>query len=250
MRRTTCFLAILMLSIGLLWAKDFWKEKPYTEWTQEEARKMVSDSPWAHAVRIISPMATALSAPPATDTGGAMSTTGGGGYGPVAGGQPGTPSGQMAEGGAPVPETVYNVWWYSARTWRQGMARLQQLRGTASAEQAKDFVENRPAEYVIAVRGDDMRAFQGVSEDALRSGTYLRARRAKRKLAPARVEMQRTADGQRLSTVLFHFPRTVEGEPFIAPDEKGVDFVCDIKGLSISTSFDVRNMKAGGELDL
>ena len=250
MRKTVCFLGILMLSIGLLWAKDFWKEKPSTEWTQEEARKMVSESPWARLVRITSPAAADLSAPTPSETGGAMATTSGGGYSSVAGGQPATPSGTPGEGSAPVPETLYNVWWYSARTWRQGMARFQQLRGSLSADQAKSFVETRPSEYVIAVRGDDMRAFQGVSDDVLRGGTYLRARRTKHKLAPSRIELQRSPDGQRISMILFYFPRTVEGEPFVAPDEKGVDFVCEIKGLSLSTTFDVRNMKAWNELDL
>lgn len=251
MRKTVCLIAILMLSLGLLWAKDFWKDKPYTEWTQEEARKMVFDSPWARQVRFAQPSAEPLGGPMTPSPGGAAAGTGGGGYGApgMVGGQQGI--GQETSGTGPQgPETVYLVQWYSARTWRQGMARFQQLRGTVSAEEAKKFVDTAPADYIIALTGSDMRAFQTVNEDTLRNVSYLRARRSKRKLQPMRVEIQRAADGQRVSSILFYFPRMVEGQPFVTPDEKGVDFGCEMKAHSIATTFDVRNMKAGNELDL
>jgi hypothetical protein len=29
-----------------LWAKDFWEEKPFNSWTEKEALRILSDSPW------------------------------------------------------------------------------------------------------------------------------------------------------------------------------------------------------------
>jgi hypothetical protein len=28
-------------------AQDFWKKKPYTEWSEKECRRLLEDSPWA-----------------------------------------------------------------------------------------------------------------------------------------------------------------------------------------------------------
>jgi uncharacterized membrane protein YgcG len=33
--------------VTVLTAADFWTKKPYTDWTDEESQKMVTDSPWA-----------------------------------------------------------------------------------------------------------------------------------------------------------------------------------------------------------
>lgn len=247
MRRLIYFSLAMILSVGILFAKDFWKEKPYSEWTQEEARRMVFDSPWGHIVRITTLAGAPLggtTTPEVGGSGGPTSTTAGtGGYPGLGGEQPGTPGGAAAE-------LLYNVWWTSAKTFREGFARFQQLRGAMSAEQAKQFAEMRSAEYVIALRGDNMSAFQGTSEDMLRSITYLRPRRTKKKMAPTKVEIQRSPDGQRITTILFMFPRAVNGEPVISPEEKGVDFVCEMKEHSIATTFEVRNMKAGADFDL
>jgi hypothetical protein len=46
----------LLLFPGLLLtiaAKDFWESKPFTQWTEEDAMKMLSDSPWVRTVSVL-----------------------------------------------------------------------------------------------------------------------------------------------------------------------------------------------------
>lgn len=33
---------------GLLWAKDFWQQKDYPQWSAKECNRLLSQSPWAH----------------------------------------------------------------------------------------------------------------------------------------------------------------------------------------------------------
>ena len=38
---------LVLLGSSVVWAGDPWKEKPYTEWTEKECRKLLQNSPWA-----------------------------------------------------------------------------------------------------------------------------------------------------------------------------------------------------------
>jgi len=41
------FITLLgLLCLLRLSAKDFWEEKPFTQWTEKQAQKILSDSPW------------------------------------------------------------------------------------------------------------------------------------------------------------------------------------------------------------
>ena len=47
-----CLLSVLPVA---LWAKDFWEEKPFTSWSQKEALRILSDSPWGKIQHITLP---------------------------------------------------------------------------------------------------------------------------------------------------------------------------------------------------
>src|ERR1700733_2327727 len=63
-----------------LWAADVWQAKPFTEWSDKDIAKIMSDSPWAKKVSVTLP------------------TSGRGGGGPPAGG-PGGGGGGGGRGG-------------------------------------------------------------------------------------------------------------------------------------------------------
>ena len=48
-------LALILAGAGatLLCAADFWQTKKYSEWTEKEVNKILSDSPWSHPVEIL-----------------------------------------------------------------------------------------------------------------------------------------------------------------------------------------------------
>ena len=51
MRRIIVSLTALLLAVSL-WADDPWKSKPYTDWSEEVARKILNDSPWAKGTKV------------------------------------------------------------------------------------------------------------------------------------------------------------------------------------------------------
>ena len=44
-------LSLLTLAVSL-WAADFWVAKPYTEWSEKDATKLVKSSPWAKEITV------------------------------------------------------------------------------------------------------------------------------------------------------------------------------------------------------
>ncbi len=83
----------LLTGAVLLFAADFWEKKPYTEWTEKEARRVVTDSPWARNANVTFGGGVG-------DTGeGGMGRPGGGMGGPGGGGMGGPGGGMGGPGG-------------------------------------------------------------------------------------------------------------------------------------------------------
>src|SRR6185312_7044457 len=47
MKRTLTVGALVLTLACLAMAADFWNSKPYTKWSQSDAARMLTDSPWA-----------------------------------------------------------------------------------------------------------------------------------------------------------------------------------------------------------
>lgn len=251
-KRLVALLAILLLAANLS-AGDPWKDKSYKQWDEKDVRKILLDSPWAKEVRVSAPWQGAggreLSTP---------APPGGGGYGegasggaPMAGGRASGGPGEAEQAGS--PQAIFVVRWVSSWTVRQAMARGAVLRGTPEAE-AEQIVAQEVPEYVVAVLGRDMTSFAKAEESGLKEKSYLvvKKAKAKAKLAPSRVEVQRArsssdqpqaAGAAAISAVIFYFPKkTAAGEPALAADEKSVEFVCEAGGAQIKTSFELQKM--------
>jgi hypothetical protein len=55
MKRLHLLIVTLLLSLGIGVAyavSDYWADKPYTKWSEKEAKHMLSDSPWAKTVTL------------------------------------------------------------------------------------------------------------------------------------------------------------------------------------------------------
>src|SRR4029078_10153067 len=119
-RRAASIIAILranmrpLLSIASIWilacaslaASEFWDAKPFLEWSDKEAQKILSDSPWAALIAVPLPNRGPV---PTADTGG--SGRGGGGRG-----------GGGAEGFGPGPQRVrLTISWRSALPLKQAV---------------------------------------------------------------------------------------------------------------------------------
>ena len=159
--RATVFLAVLLLA-ATAWAGDLWKEKPYKEWNEKEASKVLGDSPWSKVVSVNATWKgrqldrdTAARGTPGEQSGGAR-----GAYS-ERGATTERPGGASSdEPQAQALEAKFLVRWTSARTLRQALARLAVLRGAVQESDAEKFLVQEPPEYEVSVLGPDMTPFQ------------------------------------------------------------------------------------------
>ncbi len=268
--RRTAGLAFILALVAVLTvvAKDFWVDKPFTDWNEKEVRKILSDSPWAKIERVTLPgsertssdsrVARAGSIPPpvATQGGGGGRSPGGGGGGDMrAGGS------QQASGGPAAAPGVYGadtgsanqsvplqVTWFSSIKVRQAMGRLGQLQGNLSADQVNKFVQQPVDQYIIAVSGPQMKPLEEANLENLKGTTFLLSKKDKNKKVGLKeyVSPKDRKDG----LALFVFPRTVGGKPSVDPADEEVQFVAEPSGLRIKTAFKLAKMMTDGKLDI
>ncbi len=209
----------ILLSAILLWAGEAWQDKPYTEWSREEVRRILSDSPWVRPVSIARHM-----------TGKRPSDVGPGVTTPI--------------------ETWANwslaVQWRSSLTVRQALVRQRQLEGRHDEEEAGRFLAEQPSDYVVMVfaPGD---LFKDLDEDSIRASAQLELGDKKHRMPAATA---RLVEAWPTAVVAFHFPREADGKPVINEQTRKVRFSCQSKDGRVSATFDLRKMVRDGNPDL
>lgn len=253
-------LMVMFLALAA-WAgggDEFWEERPYQEWTPAEVQTIIVRSPWSQTVRT-------EGVQPGYDWGGGSRAEAGGPQ-PSTGPAAATSTGEIPRAGGrgedvlagsssaqPGAKTYY-VLWSSAQTVRRALARNRVLQGLATPEQVAAALEQPVTSYAVTIIGVDLSAFNRVPPEPLKTQTYLQASKQKKsKLHPERVEIARSGPAETIASVTFYFPRELEsGEPFLIPEEKKVEFRCEVKeaGIEIKAGFELKHMTIAGERDL
>ena len=238
-RRFAALMAAYLLAASV-WAGDPWKDKAYKQWDEKDIRKVMTESPWVRAVQVENTWgdASVVKAPTLGASGTAASSD----------------PRDIARGATPItgtlPEAVFVLHWASSRTIRRAQARRAILRGIQEAD-AEKFLAQDLAEYQVVVLGADMTPFAKVEEKELKQKSYLGLRRAKTRLLPERIQIERTPDGAKVVAVHFYFAKKTEaGQATFSADERGADFVCQAGKIALKTNFDFQRMTDNQGLDL
>jgi hypothetical protein len=230
------FLTALLVS-GLALGEDFWVKKDYTQWTDEDVRKILKDSPWAKEVIVTAPPGAGLDAvAPASNRsiGGidaensAPAPRGGRGGRGARGGDTGENS------GPPAVLLTLNISWRSALPLRKALAKNRaDLQGTLDHED-----EN----YVIVLSGLPARMTRAIqNSEELKQSTLRRGRKPPIRLAAVDVSPHtQTVD------VIFAFPRTER----ITAEDKDVEVVLKVAQLEVKKKFSLKEMVYNGKLEL
>jgi hypothetical protein len=194
--------ALLVIGLSALFAADFWEKKTYYEWSDKECAKMLTDSPWAWELKLLSEVD--LSKSDATE-------------------------GQQY--------ISYLIQLRSALPIRQAMVRQGQIANkydSLSNDQKQAFDKNVEAflnadysdKVVINVAYstniqrlnlDMMRAWQSKTMDVLKNSVFLYAGKGeKAKLLDFKVAQGAQQEFQ------FIFPREVEGKPVLTEKDKSL----------------------------
>jgi len=215
-------LAIYTVGSATIAAADFWTIRPFTEWTDKEARSIFEGSPWAALVSVPLPPAGPV---PSGDV--------------AAGGRGGGRGGDDSFG--PGPRRVrITISWRSALPVKQAIVRTQLKAGGAPTADQQTFLAQAEQYYVIAI--------QGVPPQYVRPGngatveSFLR-RNGKTPIAAEQASSQPSAGG---ATLLIGFPRT-DG---ITLEDGEVEFVAKFDGLEVKRKFKLKDMLFDGTLAL
>jgi len=223
---------------ALAWAGgDPWKTKPFEQWNENDIRQILHDSPWAKVEYV--PVEWKAGGGGKSEMGRAPEGTVSAAQGPAGGA---TNVGQQAMG-TPAGQAAFYLRWNSSRTTREALVRDGVLSGQIKQDEVAKYLSAPIANYEVVVVGPDMSPFGSISEDDLKAKSYLRGKQSKVKVNATSVQISRSADGRQVAAVMFSFPRkTADGKDVAAPDEKGLQFSCNIKDLDLSTTFDPRKM--------
>lgn len=245
MKKLLPFLFIFAIS---LWAADFWVSKPYTEWTDKEVQKLLSNSPWSKEVVVSLGGAGGGSGKGSRKGGGGGGGGGEGGFdgpamGPGGGGGAGGRGVQEVGGGAPstgTPSMTLVVSWRTALPLREAIARQKFGSEAGTSPDAKRVIEEPQKYYVIVVNGLPARMGRGGPEmkEALMKNSSLTIK-GKEPVAPEDIQSGGTA-------ALFLFPKTLA----IDMDDKEVEFSTRLGQTVVKTKFKVKDMVFNGKLDL
>lgn len=193
-----------------------WDKKPYTEWSEKEAMKLLNDSPWAQTQAF-----TDTSRQASTTRSGAGSTT------------------AIAD----IVNVNFRIRFLSAKPTRQAVVRAMELqqKGNISEQLAaklKDFASADFPDYIVLTVSADSDKPSNLLQQAnailyklsiteLKNTTYLVIRDGKRLFLKEYQPPGKDGLGAR-----FIFPRVVDGQPFITAESGDVLFHADLSGGS------------------
>ena len=240
-RIVLCSLLVLLLVAGAALAEDFWVKKEYMQWSEEEVKTVMTDSPWAKDVTVSAPMSSIggrgqprdgekSAAPdvenPAPSSGRPRRTAGGGDEG---------------DGGGRQGLLTLNISWRSALPYRKAVVRSRLGAGKAIPPEAQELVTANQADYVIVVSGVPAGMASSLSAANMERST-IRAGKKPAVTAKA-MDLQRHT---RTVDIIYVFPKTQS----ITPDDKEIEVVLRIGPVEAKKKFNLKDMVYDGKLEM
>jgi hypothetical protein len=263
----------------MLFASDFWKSKDYTQWTDEEINKVLTDSPWAKE-KTVQPQQSTMGRRGGMGRGGGGMGRGGGiglpggggGYPGGGGGYPGGGGGYPQGGGsgngdgAQASPMNLTIRWESALPIQNALTR----EGASASVELKAATEATEKYYVVSVLGlrmprqrsgsgdpddqsaDDNNDDNGRHRNANRNSDALRSQLLDAAQLAPKGKASIYADDVQIDGeggsggVRFLFPRAKS----ITAGDKEVDFILEIRRIKVEEKFHLSDMQYQGKLAL
>ena len=219
-RRFLAISGVWLLACAVLAAANFWEEKEFTDWSDKDVERMMSNSPWAKRLTVAFPFT-----PRATPDSGRGGGRGGGG----------TPFGRGS------PQSRLIIQWRSALPMRQALLRTQIGQGGTVGPEAQEALTQSAPGYFVAVTGVPGQ-FGRLTPEALMADAWLE-RKGKSPVVPMQAGPQREGRGV---TLFYAFPN----DDAIVLEDKDVEFVAKIGDTTIKKKFKLEDMVFNDQLEL
>ena len=229
----------ILFAILSLTASAQWEKKPYTDWSEKDAQKVLNDSPWGKT-QVFSTPGEMFRSP----TSGRQGTTT-----------------RTDPNPAQALHLSFRVRFLSARPIRQAYSRLIELRqkggmNEQAAGQLKQFVSCGFLEYVIITvtcdsqeagsntqQANALLSSRGTAE--LKNNTFLETKGGQRVFLQEFQPPKQDGIGAR-----FIFPRLVDGKPFITPEAEEIHFVSELSSnYKLDRRYKIKEMMFDGKLE-
>ena len=239
MKKTAGLLVLFCFGLA---AADFW-QKPYTEWSDKDTAKMMTDSPWAKSVSV------SMAGPGGAGGAPAMPPGGGGGFGGPGGpggpqGGGGSEFGPGAQGSAPPTFDVV-ARWQSALPIRQAFVRLKFGAEANKSAEAGKILEQQDKPYEIVLSGPMGMFLGGKPGDAAKALSEVSFLSSRRTGEIKAVQIEVGKPGKTID-VVFAFPRSM---PFTVED-KEVELVTKLGTSTLKYKFKLKDMVLNGKLEM
>jgi hypothetical protein len=231
MHRTLMVCSLPLVAVVLLAADFPWKDKPVSQWTADDGKQVLTDSPW---VKQVTPQNVRDLSPDERREGGNMEAGIGKGVGIAGLGILGRRRQEEAIARAhykPTPEAV-TVRWESALPVR-----------TAEQKTGETEVPMIDSDHYAIVVYDVLTPKRWNLASELKGIAFLK-RDTNKDIKPSHVEILRNDDDT--ATIVYLFPRSVE----ITKKDGRLLFVAQIGRLFISQFFYTEQMQLQGQLEL
>jgi hypothetical protein len=223
------------------------KVKPWTEWTEKEALKMLNDSPWGQTQTD-------------TDTSEMFYSPNSQNRNPI-GNRPldtsgGSNNDRTTQGQTNQATNVdYRIRLLTAKPIRQALARRAQIQNPQLAEQLKAFAEQHTDKYIVVAvdfesrdrrySGPAMQIFNSANTGVLKNNTYLENNDGKRLFLQEYIAPINDGMGAK-----FVFPRTQNNEQFVNEQSGYLRFYSEVaKNIKLNMRFKIADMMYDGKLE-
>lgn len=233
MRRIVLLSLAALFLAGITLGEDFWVKKDYVQWSDEEIRKLLTNSPWAKDVTLTVP-STFIPRPAPAASG--LDVEKGGGRGRR------NPTEEDKNAPATEGQIAVTISWRSALPLRRAMVKSRIGSSTEVPADAQQALAKDQGDYVIVVSGvpapmaKQLQGSERLSRSVLKIG-----KRAP--LSPKGVDFQARAQS---ADVLFVFPKN---EP-ITLDDKEVEVDLMLGTVEAKRKFTLKEMVYNGKLEL
>jgi hypothetical protein len=223
------------------------KVKPWTEWTEKEALKMLNDSAWGQTQTD-------------TDTSEMFYSPNSQNRNPI-GNRPldtsgGSNNDRTTQGQTNQATNVdYRIRLLTAKPIRQALARRAQIQNPQLAEQLKAFAEQHTDKYIVVAvdfesrdrrySGPAMQIFNSANTGVLKNNTYLENNDGKRLFLQEYIAPINDGMGAK-----FVFPRTQNNEQFVNEQSGYLRFYSEVaKNIKLNMRFKIADMMYDGKLE-
>ena len=221
-RKFLAISGVWFLAFAVLAAADFWEEKAFTDWSDKDVEKMMSNSPWAKRVTVV------FRGPPREGGGATIAGGNAGGFG------------RGGRGGSDGQSRLV-IQWRSSLPVRQALVRERIGEGGTVEPEAQALLNQRVPGYYVVITGLPGQ-FGRLAPEELMAEARLE-RKGKPPIVPTQANPQR--DGRGLA-LLYVFPL----DEAIVLEDKDVEFATKLGDTTIKKKFKLEDMVFNDQLEL